>query len=549
MRGLTLLGALALATPALATGPADAGKAIYDKHCSQCHGEQGDGKGPAAPHLRPRPRDFTSGKFKIRTTPNGALPTDDDLKSIIKRGMPYSSMPAWPQFNDQELAALVAYIKTFNAGFADPAQAPKKLDLGATPAFSKESAEKGAKTYASLGCAGCHGEAGHADGPSAPSLKDDAGNPLRAADLTMRWTFRGGARREDIFRTLSTGLNGTPMPSFLDALKPEERWQLTDFIASLGAETPDYASLLVASPLEEDFDLAKGAAQFEKAPPSRFPIVGQIMEPGRAFFPAATSVVVRAVYDQKRIAFLVTWHDSHADSTGKNGPDLAVPAAEEEDGAVAPAAAGGDDFWGEAAAPAKKEEPKTDDFWGDSAPEASAGPKSEFSDAVAIQLPAALPTGAAKPYFLFGDGQNATDLWFLDLAAGRPRQIVGRGSSSLTVLEGSEIEAQGKYEKGEWAAVFVRDLRSPAGVSFAEDLFVPVAFSIWDGGARERGSRRGITQWSYVYVPPRERPSLVGPMAGAAAGVAVLELLVVLALRRRRQAAPAPVAVATNGGA
>ena len=68
-------------------------------------------------------------------------------------------------------------------------------------------------------------------------------------------------------------------------------------------------------------------------------------------------------------------------------------------------------------------------------------------------------------------------------------------------------------------------------------------------GERERGSRRGITQWAYVYVPPRERPSLVGPMAGAAAGVAVLELLVVLALRRRRQAAPGPMAVATNGGA
>ena len=47
--------------------------------------------------LLPRPRDFTSGKFKIRTTPSGALPTDDDLRHIIREGMPYTSMPAWRQ--------------------------------------------------------------------------------------------------------------------------------------------------------------------------------------------------------------------------------------------------------------------------------------------------------------------------------------------------------------------------------------------------------------------------------------------------------------------
>ncbi len=153
------------AAPVLAQAPAgnEAGRALYTKNCEQCHGETGDGKGEAAAHLMPKPRDFTSGKFKIRTTPNGALPTDDDLENIIRRGMPYTSMPAWPQLTEGEVQALVAYVKSFNAGFKEPAAKP--VDLPAAPAFSKDSADKGQKIYASLGCASCHGERGAATDP------------------------------------------------------------------------------------------------------------------------------------------------------------------------------------------------------------------------------------------------------------------------------------------------------------------------------------------------------------------------------------------------
>lgn len=538
MRRLASAALLTLAGVAAAQAPSGVGRALYDKHCSQCHGAKGDGQGPAAPHLRPRPRDFTSGKFKIRTTPNGALPTDDDLKGIIKRGMPYTSMPAWPAFGDQELAALAAHVKSFYPGFADKEQAPKAEQFPAAPAFTPESAAKGKQAYAALGCAGCHGETGRGDGTSAPTLKDDAGHPLRPADLTQRWTFRGGGAREDVFRTLSTGLNGTPMPSFKDALKPEERWALVDFIASLSeSESPNYGTLAIASPLEEDIDVSKGPALFAQAAPVRIPVVGQIVEPGRAFFPSATSVVVRAVYDQSRIAFLVSWNDTHADTTGRNGLDLPVPPGEEEDqpAAAAPAAEG--DFWGEEAAPAAPAQPAGgEDFWGEGeAASAPAAAGSEFSDAVAVQLPAQLPTGIARPYFLLGDGANAADVWFLDLAGKRVRQLVARGSAAITPLESSEVEGRASFEHGEWSALFVRDLRSSAGVSFAPDQFVPIAFSVWDGLARERGSRRGVTQWAHVYLAPRKRPSLAGPMAAAAGGVAALEVLVVLALRRRRR--------------
>ena len=534
----TLLGALLSAAASSAATPAEleAGKKAYEKNCAQCHGEKGDGQGPAAPHLQPLPRDFTAGKFKLRTTPSGALPTDADLERVIRTGMPYTSMPPWPNLTDAEVKGLVQYVKGFHPGFADPAQAPKPIELSRAPASSKETIAKGKELYVSLGCVRCHGETGRGEGPSAPTLKDDLGHPIRAADLTYRWTFRGGPRREDVFRTFSTGLNGTPMPSFFDSVPEADRWALTDYVYSLGdGDTPRYATLLVAAPLDEDIDTARGEALFDRAAPARFPVIGQVIEPGRDFAPSATAVEVRAVYDQQKIAFLVRWHDSRKDTTAKNAPTLDVPLADEELAApeAAPAAGGGD-FWGEEKAPAAPA-PGKDDFWGEPAAATPAGEGAPFSDAVAIQLPAQLPPGAAKPYFLFGDAQNPIDLWFLDLAGKKVRQFTGRGSGALTGLEGSELEGHGSWAGGEWSAVFVRDLRSTGGVTFAEGQYVPIAFSVWDGTARERGNRRGLTQWFYVTLPPREKPSVAGAVAAPALGVLALELLAVGWLRRRNR--------------
>ena len=113
----------------------ESGKALYLKYCSQCHGEKGDGEGYGTPHLRPRPRDFTSGKFKVRTTPNGALPTHQDLVNIIRRGMPYTSMPAWPDLSDQQVSDIAYFLTTFSPEFAkaenvpQPVAAPERAEL------------------------------------------------------------------------------------------------------------------------------------------------------------------------------------------------------------------------------------------------------------------------------------------------------------------------------------------------------------------------------------------------------------------------------------
>jgi len=548
---LACAGGLALAAPgAAADPPAAKGGPLYQKLCSQCHGENGDGQGIAAPRLLPRPRDFTAGKFKIRHTPSGALPTDDDLRHVIREGMPYTSMPAWKQLSDADIETLVAAVKSFSPDFADPQRKPTPVAIPKAPRASAESAAKGKEVYARIGCPACHGELGRGDGTSAASLKDDWGNPIRPADLTERWTFRGGPTREDIYRTFTTGLNGTPMPAFVDSLSDEERWQLVDFITSLDPrDAPGYSNLLQVRWSEDELDLAKGDALFADAPAALFPVVGQVTEPGRSFHPSVSAVAVRAVYNAKEIAFELRWHDMRADTSGKNAPDLVVP-PEEDQAETTPAAPGaaageGEGFWGEeTTAPAAPAAPPAggggDDFWGaeggGGATAPAAGPENEFSDAVAIQLPVQLPTGNRKPYFLFGDAQNAVDLWFQDLATKTVQRYSGAGSKKLTAIEAEDVTSVANYDRGEWSVILKRPARASGGVSFAERQFVPVAFSIWDGHQRERGNKRGLTQWMYLYTMPQKTPSPIPPVVESALGVLILEILLIAWVRRKHRA-------------
>jgi mono/diheme cytochrome c family protein len=506
----------------------DAGKTLYVKYCAQCHGEKGDGEGYAAVHLRPRPRNFTTGKFKVRTTANGALPTHQDLVDIIRHGMPYTSMPAWPNFSDEQVSDIAYFITTFSPDFAKPENTPKPVSLGSAPRSTKETIEAGKKLYEDTGCVRCHGTLGRADGPSAPTLKDDWGYPIRAANLAQSWTFRGGSSREDIFRTMSTGFNGTPMPSFQDGLTAEQRWAITDYIVSLaGSDGPGYSNLVIARHVTAPIDLSKGAASFTSAPVARFPIVGQIMEPGRAFHPPATSVAVQAIYDADSVAVLVRWHDMSAEKGGKNGPSLPVPPEEEEEPAVggAPAEGGANaNPFGEEEVAAPPAGQAKDPFAEEGA---AAAPASEFSDAVAIQIPSELPGGARKPYFIFGDGQNSVDLWFFDLAQAEPLQFTGRGSGDIAAKDKPEVTGVANYDQGEWSVVFKRPLRPAAGAAFSAGQFMPIAFSVWDGFSRERGNRRGLSLWYSLYVEPENVPSAVGPMIKTALFILALELALI----------------------
>ena len=504
----------------------ESGRAVYQKNCAQCHGEKGDGEGYATPHLLPRPRDFTTGAFKVRTTPNGSLPIHQNLVDIIRRGMPYTSMPAWPGLSDQEVSDLAYYIKTFSPNFSSAENVPAPMELPGAPASSEESIELGRKLYVETGCLKCHGNLGRGDGPSAPTLTDDYMRPIRAANLAQSWTFRGGSSREDIFRTMTTGMNGTPMPSFADSLTVEQRWAITDFITSLsGSDGPGYTNLVIAKPVQEPIDVARGAASFAAAPVARLPILGQITEPGRSFHPPATSVTVQAIYDTESIALLVRWHDMGADRSGKNAPSLPVP-PEEEDAAPAGAEPAGGSPFGDAEVAAGQ--PAADPF----AEAAPAVPASEFSDAVAVQIPSQAPTDARKPYFIFGDAQNPVDLLFFDLARPDPLQFTGRGSADIALNDTGDLTGVATYDEGEWSAIFKRPLLPASGGALAPGQFMPVAFSVWDGFSRERGNRRGLTVWHSLYIEPEAVPSAVGPMVRAALLILAIELLVIGWVRR-----------------
>src|SRR5579862_4309613 len=120
--GLLLAGTLGLHGQG---GTAPSGQTIYEQRCVQCHGVSGRGDGPAAAQLAPRPRDFTSGKYKIRTTETGSLPTDDNLTRTIRVGLPGTSMPGWgPFLSDNDIAAVAAYVKAFSPRFASEAPQP-----------------------------------------------------------------------------------------------------------------------------------------------------------------------------------------------------------------------------------------------------------------------------------------------------------------------------------------------------------------------------------------------------------------------------------------
>jgi mono/diheme cytochrome c family protein len=543
-RGSVLAALLAAASPLPAGAASDLGtdeqrehgRQVYEKYCAQCHGTAGDGQGHAAPRVLPRPRDFTTGKYKFRTTPSGKLPTDDDLRRVIEKGLPYTTMPGWPDLDAGEVRDVIFHLKTFSADFANPDKHGEPIDIPAPPAPGSESLAHGRQVYEAQGCAACHGDVGRGDGASAPTLTDDWGDPIRPADLTARWTFRGGPTPQDIFRTFSTGLNGTPMPSYADSLAVEDRWDLVHYINSLGeSDDPRYASLLRVAYVEAELDLAEPTL-FDSAVPARFPLVGQIMQPGRDFHPPTTSVVVQAVHNRREIAFRVRWHDMRADTAGTAGPAIVVPEDDAAAGGGAEAAGEGDDFWGEAAAdegdPAVEDE---GDFWGEEGEEdaAAAAGGTGFPDALALQLPSTLPAGIRKPYFIFGDRESPVDLWFVDLARRTLDQYVGRGSADLTPQAADDFEIVTAYDRGEWTVTLKRAARSTSNVTFAEGSFVPLAFSVWDGSSRERGNKRALSVWYYLYVDPGVEPAVAGPMVRAAGIGLAVELALVWLLRRR----------------
>lgn len=208
------------------------GARFYGLHCAGCHGRAGDGRGEVSPTQLPKPRDLRLGTIKFGSTRGGQLPTDDDLKRILRGGLRGTGMQPW-RFRDQEVDALVAFIKTLSPRWRTE-QAGEPVAMAADPWGGATAAARarGAALFAGKGrCAQCHSLGGgevpeHRDSPSLYGT-------LTAPDLRTG-VRRSGDSPHDLYRVIAAGVGGTAMGQAVDTLSPEDLWALVHFVASSG---------------------------------------------------------------------------------------------------------------------------------------------------------------------------------------------------------------------------------------------------------------------------------------------------------------------------
>jgi len=214
------------------------GAALYDRFCVGCHGAKGDGGGPAAPWIYPRPRDFTLAEFKWRSGRGPA--TDDDLRRAIRYGSPGTLMKAFePELDAAQIDALVAVVKDFGGDAFD--EPPDLVAIGTPPVVDDALLRLGKEMNDRLGCAKCHGPTGKGDGPSAPTLEDNDGLPMPTYDLTAEPLKRPRPFADDpvrdrsieaIFAGLVTGMPSVAMPAYVDV--PEaDLWAVSTYYDSI----------------------------------------------------------------------------------------------------------------------------------------------------------------------------------------------------------------------------------------------------------------------------------------------------------------------------
>jgi cytochrome c oxidase cbb3-type subunit 2 len=163
------------------------------------------------------------------------LPTDQDLFDTLARGLDRSNMPQWSTFTKQERADLVAWVKHFSPRWVNE-KPGTPITIPPEPEVTAERIKAGRDVFARVQCWKCHGVQGMANGPSASTLADDQGRPITAFNFTDGTRPKCGETDQDIYRIFMTGLDGTPMPSFADNLKPDEAWDLVFYLRTFMAQ-------------------------------------------------------------------------------------------------------------------------------------------------------------------------------------------------------------------------------------------------------------------------------------------------------------------------
>ena len=483
------------------------GKAVYDKWCAGCHGETGAGDGAAAKMMLPHPRDFTKGVYKIRTTASGEIPTDADIRHIIEVGMPGTAMPEWKsRLSDAEISAVVQYVKSFS-NFFKSTQA-KAVALGNAPGAD---VEDGKRTFQKLECFKCHGQQGRGDGTSSPTLKDDYGAPIRAADLTESWKFRGGNTVDQIYARLRTGLDGTPMPSFTDAIEnklitEQQLWHVAQYVRSLSPEKAPAAREVVRAGLVSTLPTTLDDAAWGDAERFWVPLVGQIIDKPRWFAPTVDGLWVQALHDSRALALKLSWSD-----------------------------------------PSKSPNPTWDEWLGRVRTAMTdvdgALPAQQSADRIVVQWSRNPADEGERPYFLGGNTRRPVYVWRWTSEPMRVEEGTEAGLGKLTAFTAARVTQTARFADGQWQLLLSRPLASSDTMQaprFTTGRAMPVAFYAADGSNGEDDVRGAVSTWYAVYLDvPTPTRVFVAPLATIALSAGLGMLLVTRAQRRERGASPA----------
>jgi mono/diheme cytochrome c family protein len=487
------------------------GQTAYQKECLSCHGDAGDGLGSAAYLLFPRPRDFTTGQFRLISTWDG-VPTDEDLFRTISRGMPGSAMPSWAHLSEETRWGLVHYLKTFSKRplVIKASHEPDKWGSGGSglvsvpsePPYDAAARARAGELYLK-GCAPCHGATGRGDG--AQKQVDSKGYPTRPRDLTLG-VFKGNPDPQSVYRRIVAGLPGSPMPQS-GYLQGSDGWHLVHFVRSLSSDAQRakvemkqfriVATRVPELPTHSDSGVWRGT-----------PAVNLHMMPLWWRTDRPEEITVRAVHDGKTLAMLLKWEDDTRDATAIRPQDFRDSVAVEF--ALAP----DPPFFamGQPGAPVNiwmwKAERQADmepafqeldkiypNIGIDSYPNSSKSPLEQPTrNALTLQSDPGFVTA-------WGAGNIVADPTRHSAAENLTAQ--GFGTLKAHPRASQSVVANGEHMTGSYLVQFTRALSVSAGeVKLAPGGRVPVAFAVWNGSAGDRDGKKSVTIWQELVLEP-----------------------------------------------
>ena len=466
------------------------GRNIYLHMCVFCHGKDGNGGGSATDYLYPWPRDFRKGIFKFRSTPTGSLPHDEDLYRTIIRGVPGTSMPAWADaLSPQDTWALINLIKNFSSRFkAEPPG--EKIKINDPPSASPQSTARGKELFVEQKCDNCHGQSLRGDGRLAESLMDAWKHAVFVHDITVPGHYKSGFEAKDIFRTLSTGLDGTPMESYAH-LPTEDRWALVHYIRSKftakhkkGAFETDVHSFYKAFELNTDVNnpIWDGVET-----------INLVLRPLAARRDAVEIINFASVNNGEQLAVRLKWEDPTKDTFSELTGDVF------RDGVAVQFALGSvtlhthghnEPFFGMG----NRGKPVNIWHW-----------KAGLEETLEAEADMEYSTGGVDMDALIYGGIMSNPVVRLNLTSENAVEELnaeGFGTVTPQPLENQDVTGYGEWKDGVWTVVFLRDMVKVGkwDVKFIRTDPTLVALAVWDGLKEDRNGRKVVSVWQRLNI-------------------------------------------------